>query len=1015
MDTLKFFQTILPDDGVYFLALFKEGYKAPAHKAYTDLALMAQAVEQMAKSNQLTVYHACASYIDPVVEVQTEDGIKRKYRISENWNKAKAFWVDIDCGQEKFDSGDGYLRKRDAFTAICAFCVKIGWPQPMVVDSGNGLHAYWPLVKPIRSELWRRVASALKSCLAHEGVIADPTRTADFSSILRPVGGVNRKYGGAKNVTVIKECEPVEAKVLAEALHQYVVANSVKVLKDKPAVSVNPNASINADLIGLLPQYPNTPVDANVMADKCAQVAAMRDTQGDVGYEHWRGVIGLLKHCVEGEAYAEQWSDNREASGHSQINWHDKYSTWSSGPTTCEFFEKCNPSGCSGCEFKDKVKTPLVLGRVAPINEDTTETIVTDEGEEHDVAVPAIADGYQWEPTPGILSRLLPDKDGVLQVFPFSHLLFYPVSRIKAEDGTYRIGMRMHLPSKRVRDFEMSSESMASQTDMLRSMARYELFQSNHKNSGTHMAAYLREQLESLKRKVEETSTLSSYGWKSDNSEFLLADRLYQKDGSFKRVLVSGGALKYSSTFSIPKSATIQKYAKALNDLYNYEGKEQFQYALVSGWGSILSPFAGEELYHGLILAMQGGKSGKGKTTVSYASMYAFGNAVDMSINTKDGFTTNALWAVMATFNSLPVLIDELTNMDAKVFSDIAYGVANGKEKIRLVAPRNGQLNFANTMTWSLSAFVTGNRDFHGLLAMAQANSQAEAVRLIQLNMDRYPVIDVIASDKPRELMTKEEIELINQQEAAFVQHCVDTMKANRGVAGEAIVKYVLANRSDVQKEVRAISNELVKYVPDPKFRFYRAHVACALTMASITKSLGIIDFDLDRLKKFCVELLMELTNTVQTLNTVTTEDAFSRMVAVLAPRIITTVEFRDGRHKDGPETPRARVFGEVCGRYVLGSKTKMDHAGHIMINQKDARDWCMQNRVDYNDMVEHLQEVGALIARGDKVCITRGTDMPTIQARCLIVDTHKLDGTGLSLVVDNTQPLVADNAVGDV
>ncbi|NDH90808.1 MAG: hypothetical protein EBZ22_07975 [Flavobacteriia bacterium] len=218
-----------------------------------------------------------------------------------------------------------------------------------------------------------------------------------------------------------------------------------------------------------------------------------------------------------------------------------------------------------------------------------------------------------------------------------------------------------------------------------------------------------------------------------------------------------------------------------------------------------------------------------------------------------------------------------------------------------------------------------------------------------------------------------------------------------------------------MQKEVRAISNELVKYVPDPKFRFYRAHVACALTMASITKSLGIIDFDLDRLKKFCVELLMELTNTVQTLNTVTTEDAFSRMVAVLAPRIITTVEFRDGRHKDGPETPRARVFGEVCGRYVLGSKTKMDHAGHIMINQKDARDWCMQNRVDYNDMVEHLQEVGALIARGDKVCITRGTDMPTIQARCLIVDTHKLDGTGLSLVVDNTQPLVADNAVGDV
>ena len=52
-----------------------------------------------------------------------------------------------------------------------------------------------------------------------------------------------------------------------------------------------------------------------------------------------------------------------------------------------------------------------------------------------------------------------------------------------------------------------------------------------------------------------------------------------------------------------------------------------------------------------------------------------------------------------------------------------------------------GVVSFAETNTWCMSPFVTGNKDFHGLLASHQANSQAEAVRMIQIKVDRYPVV----------------------------------------------------------------------------------------------------------------------------------------------------------------------------------------------------------------------------------------------------------------------------------
>lgn len=362
--TLDFLKTILPEHGIHYLALFQDGHRSPGHKVYKDLETMADAIDNMAGSKSLSVYHACASYQQAVIEVEDGGKTNRKYRVPENWDRAKSFWVDIDCGQDKFDKGDGYLTKRNAVVAVFQFSDKINWPRPMILDSGNGIHAYWPLTRDIASDEWVKIAKGLKATLHACGVLADPTRTADFASILRPAGSTNRKNGDAKPVVVKSQGTPTEPEVLATALQKFMEQHGIKLIKEAPKREYAAHGGLNDDLTAHLHQYPDLPVDANEMADKCAQAAAMRDTQGDVGYESWRGVIGLLKHCIDGRKIAEQWSAKREESGHTQLDWEIRYDSWNAGPTTCEFFQGCNSGACEGCLMKGKIKTPLVLGQM---------------------------------------------------------------------------------------------------------------------------------------------------------------------------------------------------------------------------------------------------------------------------------------------------------------------------------------------------------------------------------------------------------------------------------------------------------------------------------------------------------------------------------------------------------------------------------------------------------------------------------------------------------------------------
>lgn len=954
MTGLEFLQTILPSEGVFYLALFRDGSPKPAHKAYTSLEIMSQAIESYDRQSNLSVYHACGSYQEPVIEVEG----KRKYRTPENWNTAKAFWLDIDCGADKAEKGQGYATKTDAGKAILTFCATTGLPKPMIVSSGNGLHCYWPLTKAIPHAAWCKLSAALKAILAHHKVLADPTATADFARILRPVGSTNKK-GEPKPVKLLQGGELTTPQEFADIIKRNVSGLSLEI---KAPRAVSP--SINDDL--LAHAYPQIPSYADHVAAQCEQVRQMRDTQGDVNYEHWRGVIGIIKHCEEGYDYAKLWSEKRAETGHSQTDTLTRYESWSAGPTSCEFFEKCNPTGCNGCSFKGKITSPIQLGRAAP--EPEVETVeAVEKGEAVTYEVPALPKGYGHEG--GVMVRYLKNKDDITEGFAFSSCLFYPTYRIRREDGGFALAIRMHLPDRRVRDFELDTSSLASKQKLLEGLAKYELLPMNTKDADMHLTAYLRDSLERLKREAEEINTMTHYGWTADLESFLLGDRLYHKDGTIRRVLLGANAKDRMSMFPEPRG-TAEGYAEALNFLYAAPGQEYMQYALASDFGSALTPLSLDLSYRGLLFAIVGQDSGRGKSTVNKAGGYFFGDGEKLKVE-QANYTINFRNAILSTLHNITYNLDEITNLPPEELSELAYTCSAGSDKGRMTTARGNGVRFAESFEWASVTKCTANHDLLARLAGVQGNTLAEAVRMIQINVDHYPRADFQPDD---------------------VAFNIRKMQLNMGAAGDRFLRYVVPNRDHVMEIMKKWAGRISAEIDEPKFRFYRSHVECSMAAVEITNFLGITQFDLEALFTFVVDLIKKLSITVAQQNTLTPEDALSTLINDLSPRIIYSVGFRDGRDKRGPETTK-RINGAAAGRFILGNEeTPEIMHGKLYLVKRDFYQWCSDNRVDDKAILDYAERAGILIPLKERFTVGRGTDVKTGNVPCFCIDQTKLE-----------------------
>jgi hypothetical protein len=107
---------------------------------------------------------------------------------------------------------------------------------------------------------------------------------------------------------------------------------------------------------------PSPPSYADIVADNCPQMAAMRTAkQAKSGV--WYASLGVLAFCQDGEEKAQEWSSAHPT--YTPEETAEKLARCrkeQSGPVLCETLERLNPAGCAACQHRGKGLSPKHLG-----------------------------------------------------------------------------------------------------------------------------------------------------------------------------------------------------------------------------------------------------------------------------------------------------------------------------------------------------------------------------------------------------------------------------------------------------------------------------------------------------------------------------------------------------------------------------------------------------------------------------------------------------------------------------
>jgi hypothetical protein len=984
MNTRDFLSLILPESGIKYLAESRffttdtgEQKHYFKHFPYEDLDEMAAHALGL-DDDEKVVYFACAGFDEPAQRIsrktkQPEFNKRGEPKMDQRTQAlathAKALWVDIDCGEQKAADGKGYASKKEAAAAVLSFVKTVSLPRPIIVDSGGGLHCYWPFEKEVAKEWWTQVSRLWRTVINHTGLLSDPARDIDIASVLRPVGTHNRKKGTARKVKAMTEPEVVPAAAISRALVAYC---KVHALRPAPQKARRPAPSINDDLD--VNSYP--PSKARIVVEHCSQIRRVAEFQGDVEEPVWRAMLGVVKHCEDGEHYAHLWSQGHPDYDHNETQ--EKLDRWETGPTTCAHFKAMHADGCAGCPHK--VKSPIQLGIEIPASVTPVVEEVTPSGKvvlHEEIKLPF---GYQENGRGGV-DALLQDADGVVTPVHFSRVLFQFVQRMRQSDGTYAYQIRIKKLDGKVRFAELPA-SLASSSKLCEELARHEIFLTNMKSATILMQQYVRDYAAYVAANAAEIKTYETFGWHSNMTEFVLGDRCFHKDGSVTKVILAGNAKIRCTNLGQPAEHQ-RGWVDGVEFLYNREGMEQMQYALGAGFGSLLTEFQPSE-YKGIPIALIGADTGKGKTTVAKVALAAFFNPEGAFINGTDGVTPNARSTIMATMKNLPILIDEITKIDPVALSSLAYATANGCEKLRL----NAASQLKETQHWRLVSYLTANDDLYGKLGSTQSNSQAEAVRIFQINVKRFPAV---------------------QLDREKVDAAMQTIADSRGAPGEVFIQYLLQNDEKVRSKLRWHRDKIVEVYPlisEPAYRFFRYHAECAMTSLEIMNELGLTNFNLDATYEFLGKQLHDMVNSVVAENTIPPDEAIHALISTLSHKLLVTSNFTDARTGQ-VEVPVQQPREAPVGRYILGgSHTDPQYKNRVLLDRRAVKQWCIDNRLDMMDMLRFGENTGLIepLPGSGKIVLGKGTPVATGQATCICINMDKLQQrhSTLSIVPDH-------------
>ena len=922
---------VLPTEGRY--CVFGLG-KYPDQKFYDTRAEVDEQIETLV-SNKFDVFFGCAKF-GPL-----------NNRTHENVAYVRALWMDIDCGPTKAVPDEkgvikGYIDQATGLAEFKKFCKNVGLPQPILVSSGYGIHAYWLLEETITRHDWEPLANRLRELCVEQGFIVDPA-VFEASRVLRVPGTYNFK------------AEPVEVTVLNEVTQRMTYAQVKELLGA-------PDPELEDERPDFIPRT-MSPLMESVMQNKvkrfktimlksaqgegCNQLIHCYENQATLDYNLWRSALSIATFCIDRDSAIHKMSAEHPNYDRFKTEYKVDDLQRTGGPHHCATFEKQNPTGCEGCKHKGKIKSPIMLGVEIEEAEDEDYDVVieAEDGEVETVRIPEYPFPFFRGKNGGIYRR--PSDDEAEPDLVYEHDL-YIIKRLTDPDIGETLLFRLHLPRDGMKEFAIPLGVLSSKDKLREALAS--------KGVGLFskqvdlMCVYVITAVKNLQVMRKADIMRTQFGWVDNDSKFILGDREITKDGVY-----------YSPPSHITKAVAeylnekgdFDKWKEVFN-MYAQPGLEPHAFAALTAFGSPLLKFTGMS---GAIINVIHSSSGSGKSTALFMCNSVWGHPVKNASIWKDTF--NAKMHRLGVMNNLPNTIDEITNTSPMEFSDLSYSISQGRGKNKMRGSVNEER--VNLTSWQGMTLTSSNASFYQKLGAAKDSPDGESMRLLEYEIKPNNLIDVQVGKQ-----------MFDHQ-----------LRENYGHAGEIYAQWLVNNLEEAKDLVRQIQAKLDKEVKfTQRERFWSAVAACNIAGGLIAKSLQLHDYDMKLVYAWLVGMLGEMREDIKPpiSNPASTLGEFIN--GNMNHALVVNGE-NDARSNMIP-MPTMEPKGELFIRYEPDTKL-------LWIAAKAFKDFCVQRQINYKDLLKELKEANVFKEPVNKR-MAKGMKVVSPAVRALMFDASQAD-----------------------
>jgi hypothetical protein len=940
MMSKEFLERVLPE-GLLVIAQFRgkgKGFRHFICENHEQASLQAQAIDRVGGE--------CYFGLGVLREkkIYNEKREKWEVRVGENIRALKSLFIDIDVDAEHPSK---YATREEAVLALRDFCKATHFPPPMIVSSGGGLHCYWPLTKEVDAAAWRPVAARFKAALLTYGLKADPTRTADASSVLRVVGTHNYKQEVPRPVVLIRDAGPYTPRAMRDAIEELVAQFGVVA----PTNLASPPTALDLLPANTTRQFaPQDPPNFRQILMGCPQIQYLAKTGGE-WEPTWYAGLQVVRHCENSLKAAKFISDKYVGFDEAEMNKKlNQLEDRNVGPATCQQFRTSNPRPCEGCAHWGKITSPIQLGRQVKEAPPPVIETVTEHGQIEVVTIPNPPWPYARRATGGIVVRQ-PDDEGIPVAPIIVHEYdMYPTRRLHSErHETESTIWRVKQPILGWCEVHVEQRALADPHALhgvLLSKGIYVPPQ-RVKLMVSFMVAYITE----LQKQVAVEQSFSRLGWRNDFKTFIMAEHAYHANGT--TTMHQPSPEMKQEMPGLHCAGTLEGWKKTVQ-FYNNPGYDAHRFLFYTAFGAPLFHMTG---YSGALLNATG-KPGAGKSTTLMAINSVWGHPSNLMVNgTKSGTTPNALHTLLSIYNNLPFCLDEITRIDPKILGDFCLSVSQGQGKRR--NNRSGQLIRA-IETWSTTVVTTANTDVYLTLAGDRRDSAAESMRAFQIPI-HLPGTH-----------TKAEADKFSKQD----------LHSNYGHAAHVYAAFIAENYESIKQLVLQVTH-IVDQQGEiaPAERFWSAIIASNIAGAITAKRLGLLDtFPIEQDCKWAVAQIKQIRTTMRE-HISSPKEILSEFLESKVSETIVVSQTQTAVQPRTDQPPR----GALTIRYEKDT-------GLIFVMKSAFRQFCNETGAHFSDIQEALEQQKVLLHRNTQKVLGAGTDFGKGQVRCWMISVAELE-----------------------